>query len=138
MLFYVYIVIVSNKYALKLHNNKLETLPESFVDLMALTTLDLSQNQLISLPNNFWALPHLTTLNLSHNHLASLPFSAPFGSGSNPLGRTKDSRGDWFTQSITRATEPLPRLVSLDVSHNQLTATSIDHTSGFSRLPAQL
>ncbi|RPD53109.1 hypothetical protein L227DRAFT_596442 [Lentinus tigrinus ALCF2SS1-6] len=121
-----------------LHNNKLQTLPDTFADLTALTSIDLSHNQLTSLPVNFWALPHLTTLNLSHNALTSLPFSAPFGSGSTPLGRTKDSRGDWFTQSITRATEPLPRLMTLDVSHNHLAAASIDHSTDGPGLPALL
>ncbi|KAM5539221.1 hypothetical protein V8D89_007094 [Ganoderma adspersum] len=116
-----------------LHNNKLASLPDSFADLMSLAHLDLSHNQLTSLPTNLWALPHLTTLDLSHNSLTALPFSAPFGSGSNPLGRTKDSRGDWFSQTITRATEPLPRLTSLDVSHNSICAAAIDH-----RIPSLL
>ena len=121
-----------------MHNNKLQTLPDTFADLTALTSVDLSHNQLTSLPVNFWALPHLTTLNLSHNSFTSLPFSAPFGSGSNPLGRTQDSRGDWFTQTITRATEPLPRLTTLDVSYNHLTAASIDHSTSGPGLPALL
>ncbi|KAI0706998.1 hypothetical protein C8Q76DRAFT_816931 [Earliella scabrosa] len=121
-----------------LHNNKIAALPDTFADLTALTTVDLSHNQLTSLPANFWALPHLTTLNLSHNSFTALPFSAPFGSGSNPLGRTKDSRGDWFTQTITRATEPLPRLVTLDVSYNHLTAASIEHSTDGPGLPALL
>ncbi|KAI0749234.1 hypothetical protein C8Q80DRAFT_1352809 [Daedaleopsis nitida] len=111
-----------------LHNNKLASLPDAFADLTALTSVDLSHNKLSSLPVNFWALPHLTSLNLSHNQLTALPFSSPFGNGSNPLSRTKDPRGDWFAQSITRATEPLARLTSLDVSHNQLSAASIDYS----------
>ncbi|KAI0715775.1 hypothetical protein C8T65DRAFT_643114 [Cerioporus squamosus] len=121
-----------------LRNNKLQTLPDTFADLTALVSVDLSHNQLTSLPVNFWMLPHLTTLNLSHNSLTSLPFSAPFSTGSNPLGRTQDSRGDWFSQSITRATEPLPRLSTLDVSHNRLTAASIDHSTEGAGLPALL
>ncbi|TFK82114.1 hypothetical protein K466DRAFT_648134 [Polyporus arcularius HHB13444] len=121
-----------------LRNNKLQTLPDTFADLTALTAVDLSHNQLSSLPVNFWTLPHLTTLNLSHNHLASLPFSAPFRGGSTPLDRTQDSRGDWFSQTITRATEPLPRLTNLDVSYNRLTAASIDHSIEGPGLPALL
>ncbi|TBU44318.1 hypothetical protein BD309DRAFT_958705 [Dichomitus squalens] len=116
-----------------LHNNKLTFLPDSFADLMSLTHVDLSHNQLTALPTNFWALPHLATLNLSHNFIASLPFNEPFLNGSKTVDRTKDARGDWFSQTITRASEPLPRLVSLDVSHNPLPASAIDH-----RIPALL
>lgn len=123
----------------QLHNNKLTALPDSFADLTALTVVDLSHNQLTSLPTNFWALPNLTTLNLSHNALTALPFSAPFvAQGSNPLGRTHDPRGDWFAVSITRATEPLPRLTVLEVSHNRLSAASIDHSTDGPGLPALL
>ncbi|KAI0649550.1 hypothetical protein C8Q79DRAFT_951122 [Trametes meyenii] len=122
-----------------LHNNKLTALPDSFADLTALTAVDLSHNELTSLPTNFWALPNLTSLNLSHNGLTALPFSAPFsGEGANPLGRTRDPRGDWFAESITRATEPLPRLTVLEVSHNHLSAASIDHAEGRPGLPALL
>lgn len=111
-----------------LHSNKLGSLPDAFADLTALTVLDLSHNALTSLPADLFALPHLTTLNISHNRLTFLPFRAPFDvAGSTPLGRTKDSRGDWFSKSITRATAPLPRLTSLDVSYNGLSASAIDH-----------
>ena len=127
----VYAIETAHSVPHQLHNNKLTSLPNSFADLMSLAHLDLSHNELTSLPTNFWALPHLTTLNLSHNSLTALPFGAPFGNGSNPLDRTKDSRGDWFSQTITRATEPLPRLTSLDVSHNSLSAAAIDR-----RIPA--
>ncbi|KAI0671315.1 hypothetical protein C8Q78DRAFT_1028265 [Trametes maxima] len=122
-----------------LHNNKLTALPDSFADLTALTAVDLSHNELTSLPTNFWALPNLTSLNISHNDLTTLPFGSPFASeGANPLGRTRDPRGDWFAESITRATEPLPRLTVLEVSHNHLSAASIDHTEGRPGLPALL
>ncbi|EIW57151.1 L domain-like protein [Trametes versicolor FP-101664 SS1] len=122
-----------------LHNNKLTTLPDSFADLTALTNVDLSQNELTSLPTNFWTLPNITHLNLSHNALTALPFSAPFAKeGANPLGRTRDTRGDFFATSISRATEPLPRLTTLEVSHNHLSAVSIDHDSDGSGFPALL
>ncbi|PCH39370.1 L domain-like protein [Wolfiporia cocos MD-104 SS10] len=121
-----------------LHNNKLTTLPDTFADLTALTVLDLSHNSLTSLPENLWALPHLTTLNLSHNSLTALPLRAPFDAdGPNPLARTRDPRGDWFCQSITRATMPLPRLTTLDLSYNQLSAAAIDHAHA-NALPSQL
>ncbi|KAI0955642.1 hypothetical protein AcV7_006254 [Taiwanofungus camphoratus] len=122
-----------------LHNNKLIALPDSFADLTALTVLDLSYNALTCLPVNLFALPNLTALNISHNTLTSLPFRAPFDvPGSNPLARTKDSRGDWFSQSITRATAPLPRLTTLDASHNHLAASAIDHAPRSTSLPAQI
>ncbi|KAI0081021.1 hypothetical protein K474DRAFT_1636658 [Panus rudis PR-1116 ss-1] len=119
-----------------LHNNKLTALPETFADLTALTILDLSHNNLTSLPTNFWALPALTTLNLSHNHLTSLPFSKPFkAEGSTPLGRIVDPRGDWYGVDVVRASKPLPKLSSLDVSHNRISASSIDHGEGAQWLP---
>ncbi|KAI0090951.1 hypothetical protein BDY19DRAFT_991554 [Irpex rosettiformis] len=123
--------------AIDLHNNKLTSLPDSFADLTVLTSLDLSHNELNNLPTNFWALPSLATLNLSHNHLESLPFFSPFSTAdSNPLSRTRDPRGDWYSNTITRATVPLPKLTNLDVSHNRLAATRIDHGPG--QLPAGL
>ncbi|OCH86470.1 hypothetical protein OBBRIDRAFT_761256 [Obba rivulosa] len=121
-----------------LHNNQISTLPDSFADLTALITLDLSHNRLTALPTNLWALPNLITLNISHNELTALPFLAPFGLGSSPLARTTDSRGSWFVQTITRATRPLPRLTSLDVSYNHLTASSIDHGLDRDGLPPLL
>lgn len=119
----------------QLHGNKLASLPDSFADLTALTILDLSHNVLTVLPANLFALPNLTTLDLSHNALTSLPFRAPFDSeGSNTLSRTRDTRGDWFSTSITRAAAPLPRLTTLDVSHNALSASSFQHSG----LPSQI
>ncbi|KZT67980.1 hypothetical protein DAEQUDRAFT_712696 [Daedalea quercina L-15889] len=117
-----------------LHNNKLVSLPDSFADLTAITILDLSHNALATLPDNIFALPNLATMNLSHNSLTSLPFRAPFDAqGSNP-SRTREARGGWFSQGITRATTPLPRLTTLDVSHNHLAASSIQTTG----LPSQI
>ncbi|KZT00955.1 uncharacterized protein LAESUDRAFT_816217 [Laetiporus sulphureus 93-53] len=122
-----------------LHNNRLTMLPASFADLTALTALDLSHNSLTSLPVNLWALPNLSSLNISYNALTSLPFRAPFDvAGANPLARTRDPRGAWFCQSITRASAPLPRLTVLDASHNQLRASSIDYLPAASSLPSQL
>ncbi|KAJ3508185.1 hypothetical protein NLJ89_g5892 [Agrocybe chaxingu] len=108
-----------------LHKNKLASLPNTFADLTALTVLDLSHNALTSVPDNLWALPELTTLNLSHNQLTALPFNAPFVGSA---GRSKSARqpsGSFFTPTITRATTPLPHLVSFDASHNKISATAI-------------
>ncbi|KAL0578010.1 hypothetical protein V5O48_003960 [Marasmius crinis-equi] len=104
------------------HKNKLTSLPHSFGDLTALTTLDLSHNNLSSLPTNLFSLPELATLNISHNQLTSLSFNAPFASGR----KVQTTSGGFFTPTIVRATTTLPRLVSLDASHNRLLAKSID------------
>ncbi|KAH8092621.1 L domain-like protein [Cristinia sonorae] len=117
-----------------LHRNKLTSLPDSITDLMCLAILDISHNELTSLPSNIWAMPSLTTLNVSYNALTALPFSSAFTSGSNATSRTTDSRGDWFSEAITRATTTLPKLLSLDASHNEIAASGIDTSS----LPAAL
>lgn len=112
-------------------------MPDTFADLTALVSLDLSHNGLSSLPTNLFALPNLVTLNLCHNSLVSLPFFAPFSSeGHDTSSRTRDPRGDWYCEAITRATKTLPKLLSLDVSHNKLSSASIDHGQG--QLPTSL
>ncbi|KAF8134900.1 hypothetical protein EV363DRAFT_1447714 [Boletus edulis] len=120
-----------------LHQNKICALPDTFADLTALTSLDLSHNSLTSVPINIFTLPTLSILNLSHNALVALPFGEPF-SGSSRRSRTDTySSGGFFGPVITRAGVPLPRLVSLDVSFNKLTASTIDHKnlpSGLSKV----
>ncbi|KAF9223639.1 hypothetical protein BS17DRAFT_109708 [Gyrodon lividus] len=110
-----------------LHQNKISALPDTFADLTALTSLDLSHNSLSSLPVNIFALPTLTNLNLSHNALVALPFGAPFSAFPRASRTQTNSSGGFFGPVITRATSPLPRLLSLDVSFNKLTASAIDH-----------
>lgn len=110
----------------QLHKNKLVSLPTTFGDLTALTTLDLSHNSLTSLPTNLFALPELTALNISHNSLTSLPFNAPFASASNGSRSRQATGGSFFTPTVTRATTPLPRLLVLDASHNKILANEID------------
>ncbi|KAI9570616.1 hypothetical protein HD554DRAFT_366347 [Boletus coccyginus] len=107
-----------------LHQNKIRALPGTFADLTALTTLDLSHNSLTSIPINIFALPTLSILNLSHNALATLPFGEPFSASSRS---DTYSSGGFFGPVITRANVPLPRLLSLDVSFNKLTASTIDY-----------
>jgi Leucine-rich repeat (LRR) protein len=113
-------------YMFKLHNNKIKSLPDTIADLTALVTLDMSHNALESLPELFFALPSLTTLNLSHNSLTSLPFSSPF-SDMSTSSRSSHYGGSFFAPTITRASEPLPRLLTLDVSHNKISAEMIDN-----------
>ncbi|TFY66075.1 hypothetical protein EVG20_g5010, partial [Dentipellis fragilis] len=107
-----------------LHNNRLTTLPETFADLTNLTALDLSHNQLTSFPTFFFALPALQTLDISHNALTTLPFNAPFAQ--NASSRSRYRTDDFFTPAIVRADTPLPRLTSLNASHNKITAAGID------------
>lgn len=92
---------------------------------MSLNTLNLSHNSLASLPKELFALPELASFNISHNLLTSLPFNAPFADGHS---RSNQSSGGFFTPMITRASTPLPHLVSLDASHNKITAGAIDLT----------
>ncbi|KAI6042497.1 hypothetical protein EDC04DRAFT_2968164 [Pisolithus marmoratus] len=100
-----------------LHQNKISALPDVFADLTALTTLDLSHNS-------------LSHLNLSHNALISLPFGEPFGDVTSRSGKGDTwSTGGFFGPVITRATTTLPRLSHLDVSFNQLMASTIDYNN---------
>ncbi|KAJ3787726.1 hypothetical protein GGU10DRAFT_136934 [Lentinula aff. detonsa] len=109
---------------LDLHNNQITSLPETFGDLAKLTTLDLSHNSLTSLPSNIFSFPELSVLNISHNQLASLPFNAPFASS---LGKKQnDSSSGFFGPVITRSSVPLPKLLTLDASHNRIPAEAID------------
>ncbi|KAH7884337.1 hypothetical protein F5I97DRAFT_1440989 [Phlebopus sp. FC_14] len=112
-----------------LHQNKITSLPDTFGDLTALTTLDLSHNSLTLLPANVFALPTLTNLNLSHNSFTTLPFGQPFSRNSTGSRVDTYGSGGFFGPVITRATTPLPRLLSLDVSFNKLVASSIDYNN---------
>jgi Leucine-rich repeat (LRR) protein len=91
--------------------------------LTALTTLDLSHNHLKSLPPNFFAFPNLTILNISHNELTTLPFREPFA---NPKRQNNLAVDSFFSPIIVRASSPLPCLVTLDASHNKISANGID------------
>ncbi|PFH44924.1 hypothetical protein AMATHDRAFT_10419 [Amanita thiersii Skay4041] len=106
-----------------LHSNKIASLPDSFGDLMSLTNLDLSHNNLASLPDNLFSLPVLMILNISHNQFTSIPFNAPFAKNGSVTRRVSSN---FFSITIDRATSPLPRLHTLDASHNKITADSID------------
>ncbi|KAJ3876255.1 L domain-like protein [Lentinula edodes] len=109
---------------LDLHKNQITSLPKTFGDLTRLTTLDLSHNSLTSLPSNIFTFPELSVLNISHNHFTSLPCNAPFVSSSGK--KQNNSSGGFFGPVIARSSVPLPKLVSLDASHNKITAEAID------------
>ncbi len=106
-----------------MHKNRLTSIPESLGDLPFLAALDLSHNALTSIPAAIFSLPELTVLNVSHNALTALPFNAPFADGR--FGSTH-SASDFFTPAVNRSITPLPRLVTLEASHNKLRAEAID------------
>lgn len=113
---------------IQLHNNQLISVPDTFADLSFLTNLDLSHNQLTTLPDILFALPELTNLNLSHNAFTSLPFNGHFTSLGTRTRNNHNTSTDFFAPQIVRATSPLPKLLILNASHNQITADSIDVT----------
>jgi len=53
-----------------------------------------------------------------------------------PFHPSQSSSGSFFAPVITYATTPLPKLLTLDASHNQLPASAIDHADA--GLPSQL
>ncbi|TRM60734.1 hypothetical protein BD626DRAFT_121331 [Schizophyllum amplum] len=109
---------------LDIHGNKLTELPADICDLMVLSTLDVSHNSLVKLPPDLFSLPELTVLNVSHNALTSLHFNEPFAPGYRPAKRSEND--SVIICDIPRSTVPLPRLVTLDASHNKLAAGSVD------------
>ncbi|KAI0298049.1 hypothetical protein B0F90DRAFT_1735930 [Multifurca ochricompacta] len=113
--------------AIDLQNNRLTSLPDSFADLTSLVNLDLSHNALTSLPAHFFSLPALSTLDLSHNSLSALPFNMPFDPATKVPASSRRSSDFFSAPEITRATRPLPRLSSLDASHNKIVSSAIHH-----------
>ncbi|KAF9073389.1 hypothetical protein BDP27DRAFT_1391006 [Rhodocollybia butyracea] len=107
-----------------LHANAITALPSSFGDLTQLTVLDLSQNRLTALPDNIWTFPELTSLNISNNQLQELSFGKPFSSSSTRKGG--GGGGGFFGPVQTRSSVPLPKLVTLNAAHNNITAEGID------------
>jgi len=70
----------------------------------------------------------LTNLNLSHNALTSLPFNAYFVQSGSRLQNKHNTSTSFFGPQIIRSSSPLPKLLVLNVSHNQLTSEAIDVT----------
>ncbi|KAI9454404.1 L domain-like protein [Lactarius psammicola] len=109
-----------------LQHNRLVSLPESFADLTSLINLDLSHNALTSLPPLFFALPSLSVLDISHNSFAALPFNMSFDPSKKTPAPSRRSSDFYSAPEIVRATRPLPRLTSLDASHNKIVASAIN------------
>lgn len=70
----------------------------------------------------------MTNLNLSHNALTSLPFNAYFVQSGPRLQNKHSTSTAFFGPQVIRSSSPLPKLVVLNVSHNQLTSEAIDVT----------
>ena len=96
-------------------HSQLQSLPESFGNLSALTTLDLDNNHLQSLPESFGNLSALTELYLIHNQLQSLPKS--FG---NLSTLTSLCLYDNQLQSLPESFGNLSALTYLDLHNNNL------------------
>lgn len=105
------------------------SLPDSFADLTSLINLDLSHNALTSLPSQFFSLPSLSLLDVSHNSLSALPFNMPFDPTTTVPAPNRRSSGFFTPSEIVRATRPLPRLISLDASHNKIISSAIHRDS---------
>ncbi|KAF8257222.1 hypothetical protein EI94DRAFT_1632919 [Lactarius quietus] len=108
-----------------LQRNRLASLPESFADLTSLVNLDLSHNALTSLPEQFFSLPSLSVVDISHNSLTTLPFNMPFDPATKTPAPIRRSSDFYAAPEIVRSTRPLPRLTSLDASHNKIVASAI-------------
>jgi Leucine rich repeat len=110
---------------MQLQNNRLMSLPDSFADFTSLVNLDLSHNALTSLPPHFFALPALSNLDISHKSLVALPFGLLFDPATKVPAPSRRSSDFFLAPAIVRATCPLPRLASLDASHNKIVASAI-------------
>ncbi|EIW70192.1 hypothetical protein TREMEDRAFT_29917, partial [Tremella mesenterica DSM 1558] len=99
--------------------NKLSSLPDSFADLLRLTTVDLSYNDFTSIPSSLLLLPALQVLDLSHNQITSINFSSPVEPSQDGL----DYGAGFLSTSFSRAQNkgPLkiwPVLRNLNLGHN--------------------
>ncbi|XP_050295445.1 leucine-rich repeat-containing protein 59-like [Anthonomus grandis grandis] len=69
------IAALKKTFSLDLSNNRLTSLPDTFISLTFLTKLDLSKNELTELPEEFGQLSKLKYLDLYKNNLERLPLS---------------------------------------------------------------
>lgn len=95
--------------------NKISSISPKISNLLGLQILDLHDNQLESLPDSVSALARLTKLNLSHNRLTSLP------PGIYDLLELHNlSASNNQIEAVDERIADLNRLVSLDLAHNKL------------------
>ncbi|KAH7102794.1 L domain-like protein [Auriculariales sp. MPI-PUGE-AT-0066] len=80
------------------HANQLTALPASLCDLEELSNVDISSNKLTALPRAFANLANLAVLNIAYNQITTLS----------------------ETLTVAGRAVPLPRLHTLDISHNPL------------------
>lgn len=94
-------------------------LERCFGQLSNLEVLDLHGNNLQSLPSNFAELRRLRILNIAENSFESLPFGM---FSKLPLTQLNARKNKLSGTLIEDEVDALPRLQSIDVSSNQLTA----------------
>ncbi|KAG9008845.1 hypothetical protein FRB94_012814 [Tulasnella sp. JGI-2019a] len=112
---------------LDLHDNRLRQLPDSFVELSCLTSLDLAGNEFDTWPACVNTLDGLERLDLARNHLKELIFKGEkhhTDTSTSIMPSLKSlnlSQNNLTAASILpSATSLPPKLASLDLSHNPL------------------
>ncbi|CAG9771960.1 unnamed protein product [Ceutorhynchus assimilis] len=110
---------------LRLDSNYIDRIGEAaFVDLPALKSLHLSNNRITELHHGaFHRVPRLKSLNLNDNFLRRVhpeSFLQESGSGLEELWLVRNEIG--HVADLRAILDALPRLVFLDMSHNQLEA----------------
>ncbi|KAK4689115.1 hypothetical protein P7C73_g1000, partial [Tremellales sp. Uapishka_1] len=113
-----------------LHANRLSGLPDSFADLMRLTSIDFSRNALASIPPALLLLPALQVLDLSHNLITSLDLSSPIP----PSDEGMSYGAGFLSTSFSRASKApktiWPSLKSLNLGFNKITSGGLDGLKG--------
>ena len=127
---------------LKLHGNRIESIPPELMQSSRLMELDLSANALASLPDldglvslrklvlsrnelrwfpeSIWKLPALLELHIANNQISKLPPPPSESTKTLPLVELMASRNSLEDLPTSLATA-LPSLTRLDVSYNTLT-----------------
>ncbi|WFD43521.1 hypothetical protein MPSI1_002183 [Malassezia psittaci] len=118
--------------SLNFSQNHLASLDSWLGQFAGLTSLNLSMNQLTSLPTEVMQLPGLTTLNLAHNQFDCIPdllLQHPHLTHLDVSHNLLDSL--WSKQSLMNVdpSSILPRLTTLNVSHNQLRNNALMHAN---------
>lgn len=110
----------------QLSSNRISSLPDTFADLLRLTSLNLSHCSFTSLPPAILLLPKLEVLDISHNALTSLDFSAPIEPSDDGLAYGAGFLSTSFSRQAKKGpAEIWPVLRSLNLGYNRLTTTAL-------------